>query len=70
LALTASGYVVLFWRRLKLPGLMLGFMLLVAGAARIVSAASDSGFTTRAGGIVLALLRTLVPGNENAFTGV
>jgi phosphatidylglycerol:prolipoprotein diacylglycerol transferase len=57
LALMASVCVSLFARSFKLPGQMFGFMMLLAGAARVlVSAASESGFTTRAGGIVLALL--------------
>jgi phosphatidylglycerol:prolipoprotein diacylglycerol transferase len=57
MALMASVCVALFARRFKLPGQMFGFMMLLAGAARVVvSTASESGFTTRAGGIVLALL--------------
>jgi phosphatidylglycerol---prolipoprotein diacylglyceryl transferase len=57
LALMASVCVVLCARRLKLPGQIFGLMMLLAGASRVlVSAASESGFTMRAGGIVLALL--------------
>jgi phosphatidylglycerol:prolipoprotein diacylglycerol transferase len=57
LALLASVCVVLVASRLKMPGQLFGFLLLLAGAARVlVSAASDSGFNTRAAGFVVALL--------------
>jgi phosphatidylglycerol:prolipoprotein diacylglycerol transferase len=59
LALIAAAGVVLYSRRAKLPGRMFGFLLLLAGAARVlISAASESSsaFTTGFEGILLALL--------------
>jgi phosphatidylglycerol:prolipoprotein diacylglycerol transferase len=68
LALLASVAAVLFARRFKLPGQMFGFMMLLAGAARlVVSAASESGFTTRAGGIALALLGLVLLAEISVF---
>jgi phosphatidylglycerol---prolipoprotein diacylglyceryl transferase len=59
LALMAIVGVVLYSRRPKLPGQMFGFLLLMAGTARIsIAAVSESSptFTTCFGGVVLALL--------------
>jgi phosphatidylglycerol:prolipoprotein diacylglycerol transferase len=63
LALIASAGMVLFSRRLKLPGQMFGLLLLSAGTARIFIAAASEGssvLTTDFEAVLLALLGSAV----------
>ena len=63
LALMVAAAVVLFSRQPRPPGQMFGFLLLLAGAARIsIAGASESSpaFTTAFQGCVLAMLGGMV----------
>jgi phosphatidylglycerol---prolipoprotein diacylglyceryl transferase len=63
LASMASAGMVLFSRRLKRPGQVFGFLLLLAGAVRLFIAAASQGssaFTTGFEGVVLTLLGVAV----------
>jgi hypothetical protein len=71
MALLASVGVVLFSPRLKLPGQMFGFLLLLAGTARLFIAAvseSSPAFTTGFGGVVLTLLGVAVLASRQRTT--
>ncbi|MBZ5607470.1 MAG: prolipoprotein diacylglyceryl transferase [Acidobacteriia bacterium] len=71
MALMASLGVVLFLPRLKLPGQMSGFLLLLAGTARLFIAAvseSSSAFTTGFGGVVLTLLGVAILASRQRTT--